>query len=70
VNDQEREQWIDNDEGLYRWWQRSRLSKRAFIRANRAEITRAITSVTEGTQPAHHLEYGPRGRAGQSLQPW
>lgn len=36
------EQWIDNDEGLYRWWQGSRMSKRAFIKANREELERTI----------------------------
>jgi hypothetical protein len=58
MNDTEREQWIDNDEGLYDWWRRSRQSKRAFIRANRAEIDAAILPVVEGDKPAHHLKYG------------
>lgn len=43
MNDKEREMWIDNDEGLYNWWRSSGLSKRAFIRANREELTRLIT---------------------------
>jgi len=42
INDSDRSQWIDNDEGLYSWWRSSRQSKRAFIRENRAEITRII----------------------------
>lgn len=42
LNDTDREQWIDNDEGLYDWWRSSRQSKRAFIRENRDELTRLI----------------------------
>lgn len=53
------EQWIDNDEGLYRWQRRSGLSKRAFIKQNRAELEQAIRNVTEGRKPAHYLWYGP-----------
>ena len=58
MNNTEREQWIDNDEGLYDWWKSSRVSKREFIRQNRAEIDAAIESVTSGAKPAHHLKYG------------
>jgi hypothetical protein len=43
LNDDEREQWINNDEGLYSWWRSSRLSMRNFIRENRAEISEAIS---------------------------
>lgn len=57
MNDTERAQWIDNDEGLYNWWKTSRQSKRAFIRENRAAIDAAISPVVEGTKPAHHLAY-------------
>lgn len=58
MNNTEREQWIDNDEGLYDWWKSSRLSKREFIRQNRAEINAAIEQVTGGDKPAHYLKYG------------
>ena len=51
-------QWIDNDEGLYRWWKSSRQSKAVFIRENRAELERCIRNVTEGSKPAHYLAYG------------
>lgn len=44
MNDREREIWVLNDEGLYNWWRRSRLSMRAFIRANRAELDSIITA--------------------------
>lgn len=43
LNDDERAQWVDNDEGLYNWWRGSRLGKRAFIiRENRAELDECI----------------------------
>ncbi len=51
-------QWIDNDEGLYNWWRSSRQSKRAFIAANRAELTACIERVINGSKPAHYLAYG------------
>lgn len=58
MNNTEREQWIDNDEGLHDWWKSSRLPKREFIRQNRAEIDAAIEHVTSGGKPAHYLKYG------------
>ena len=42
INNADREQWIDNDEGLYNWWRSSRLSKREFIRENNVELDAAI----------------------------
>jgi hypothetical protein len=45
MNDDDRAQWIDNDEGLYLWWKSSRQSKRAFIRENRAELTKLINKM-------------------------
>lgn len=39
------EQWIDNDESLYNWWRRSRISKRQFIRDNRQELESCINAV-------------------------
>ena len=47
LNDTDRSQWIDNDEGLYNWWRSSRQSKRAFIKENRAEIDQAIRNVRD-----------------------
>ena len=58
MNDQERENFIDNDEGLYRLWKASRSSKRKFIKANRSEIDSVIANVTTAKQPAHYLLYG------------
>lgn len=58
MNNTEREQWIDNDDGLYNWWRSSHLSKREFIRQHRAELDEIINNVTTGKKPAHYLVYG------------
>jgi hypothetical protein len=58
INDRDREQWLDNDEGLYDCWRSSRLSKRQFIKLNRALIDNAINNITGGSKPAHYLKYG------------
>jgi hypothetical protein len=51
IDDHERELWVNNDEGLYRWYQQeSRRMKggmRAFIKRNRAEIDAAIRGVRD-----------------------
>ena len=47
INDSDREQWINQDEGLYQWWKSSGLGMRAFIRANRDEIDVEIASVLD-----------------------
>jgi len=52
------EQWVDNDEGLYNWWKSSKMSKRAFIKENRAELERCIDNVISGRKRAHYLAYG------------
>lgn len=61
-NDEEREQWVDNDEGLYRLMQQSALSKRVFVRSNRPKIDEVIDNVRGGVKPAHYLAY-PTGDA-------
>lgn len=58
LNDNDRAQWIDNDEGLYDLWRASGLSKREFIRRNRPMLTEAITNVLDNKKPAHYLKYG------------
>lgn len=58
LNDDDRAQWIDNDEGLYDMWRASKLSKREFIRQNREMLTEAITGVRDNKRPAHYLKYG------------
>jgi len=59
-NDEERRQWVDNDEGLYDLWrsERPRKSQRQWIRENRALIDDCIDRVVGGNQPAHYLKYG------------
>jgi hypothetical protein len=47
LNDAERAQWVDNDEGLYLWWRGSGLSMRSFVRQNRAELDRRIAAVLD-----------------------
>lgn len=58
LNDAERKDWINNDEGLYNQQKSSGLSMREFIRQNRAELDAAITNVRDGRKPAHYLAYG------------
>ncbi len=58
MNNQERSQWIDNDEGLYRWFLSSHMSKVKFIQENKEEIDQCINNVLNGTKRAHYLVYG------------
>ena len=51
------EEWIDNDEGLYKWHRGSRKSKREFIKENREALECCIRLVLDGTKPAHFLAY-------------
>ncbi len=44
MNDVERAQWVDNDEGLYLWRMGSGLSMREFIRQHRTELDEAINN--------------------------
>ena len=61
MNDVERSQWIDNDEGLYRAWKRSRLNKLRWMKENREFIDKVIENVTNSAQPAHYLTYPGKG---------
>lgn len=45
LNDNDRRQWVNNDEGLYNWWKCSRQSMTQFIRENRAELDVAINNI-------------------------
>ncbi len=58
MNDNDRTEWVDNDEGLYNWWRMSGLPKRKFVRTNREELDRCINKVLNGDKPAHYLAYG------------
>mgnify|MGYP001567339732 CR=1 FL=1 len=57
-NDEERRQWIDNDEGLYCMQRASGYPVRTWIKENRALIDEVIDNVTSGRKPAHYLKYG------------
>lgn len=64
LNNRDREQWIDNDEGLYNWWRSSRQSKTAFIRENRAELDEAIQrELNREPAPKTWRDYGRYRRA-------
>ena len=57
-NDEERRQWVENDEGLYLMKQSSRLSMKNFIKENRIFIDEVIDNVVDNKKPAHYLVYG------------
>jgi len=59
INDEDRRQWIESDEGLYDWQQRSRLSMQAFIKQHRADIDAVIRNVRDGVKPAQTYHHGP-----------
>jgi hypothetical protein len=52
VNDDDREQWVNNDEDLYVLWKRSRLSLRKFVRENRALIDEHVAARNKHQLPA------------------
>jgi len=57
VNDTEREQWVDNDEGLYLAWRSSSQPKRRFIREHRGQIDAVIDNVVSGRRRPHYLAH-------------
>lgn len=62
LNDEDRRQWVENDEGLYLWcrdWMsQTKRSKRQFIREHRDELDACILAVIDGTKKPHFLVYG------------
>lgn len=46
INNEEREMWVMNDEGLYIWWTSSKMSIGRFIRKYRKEIDQHIRSMS------------------------
>lgn len=54
MNNSEREMWIRNDEGLYRWWKSTRLPMRKFIQEYKVEIDTAIDSVLNPKRTNHN----------------
>ena len=45
LNDNDRRDWVNNDEGLYDWWRSSGIGLYRFVRENRTELTRHIQAV-------------------------
>ena len=45
MNDEERKQWVLNDEALYLTWRAARKNLTAFVRENRAELDKHISAV-------------------------
>ena len=58
INDNDREDFVNNDEGLYRLWQASKLGITTFVQQNRPFIDEVIRKVRDGEKPAHYLFYG------------
>jgi aspartate/tyrosine/aromatic aminotransferase len=42
MDDKERQMWVMNDEGLYRWWKSERKGISDFIKEHRQELTDII----------------------------
>ncbi len=57
-NDDERRQWVLNDEGLYRMWRSSSQTMTNWVKHNRKVIDEVIDNVTSGKKPQHYLQYG------------
>lgn len=58
MDDEERAEWVENDEGLYDMKERSGLSTEDWVRKNRALIDANAKAVTDGTARQHSLKYG------------
>jgi hypothetical protein len=58
MNNDDRSQWVDNDEGLYDMWKKSRKSKKEFIKENKELIDKLADNVMNGTKKQHYLKYG------------
>lgn len=57
-NDESREEFVNNDEGLYDLWRRSGRGITVWVRENRAMIDEVIGVVMRGEKPAHYMKYG------------
>jgi len=58
INDNDREQWVMNDEGLYDLWRKSGRGVTRWVRENRELIDENIRFVVDGKKPAHYRKYG------------
>ena len=45
MNDKGREDWVRNDEALYRWWKDANQGLISFVQENRAMLTKHIDKV-------------------------
>ena len=57
MNDAERRQWVDNDEGLHRQWKAARVGQCAWVKANRPMIDEYIGLVVSGQRKPHFAAY-------------
>lgn len=63
INDENRRQWVLNDEGLYDTWISWSSSNgcwniKTFIKSHRKLIDEVINNVTSGKHSQHYLKYG------------
>jgi len=58
INDNDRWDWIQSDEGLYDMFRFSRKSKKAFLKENRGLLDEIIIGCRNGDIPPHYLKYG------------
>ncbi len=47
INDQDRREWVQNQEDLYLWWRGSGLGLYRFVRENRDKLTQIIRDQLE-----------------------
>jgi hypothetical protein len=57
MNDEDRRQWVLNDEGLYNMARREKGGVSAFIRKNRAMIDEVTGNISSGRKQQHYLAY-------------
>lgn len=58
MNDNDRIELVENDEGLYDIWRRSNKGLTKWVRENRAIIDEVAKSVSSGEKRANYLKYG------------
>lgn len=60
ANDNDREEFVDNDEGLYNLWRCSGRGITRWVRENRQLIDEYMGRISNGQESAHYGAYGPR----------
>ena len=58
MNNNDRYEFVINDEGFYLYQKRSGLSMTAFIKKHRTDIDNVILSIMSGKKHSHFLVYG------------